>query len=160
MGYAYALWEMQTTKDLDRITAAAKLGCETGRGRFGRDSEELCAPSCADRITHLVTIWDTFHSQKELLDFLFYVYGTTISSCDVFVAAYALFLWAKEDVYLCIKMAAMLGGDTDTIGCLAAVLCCTYSGGHNIPCELVDAVKLNNTVDFEHITDCVLSMRK
>lgn len=159
MGYSYALWAMERTKDVSEITKAAKDGCRYGLHLYEYLGDRPCAPSCTYRIDHLLSVWDSFDSEKALLDFIFYVYGTTLSSCDVFIAAYALFLWAKEDVFLSIKMAAMLGGDTDTIACLAAVLCCCYGGGHNIPDEIVQAVRENNEYDFDKLADDISKMK-
>jgi ADP-ribosylglycohydrolase len=156
MGYGYALWEILSTKDIDKIINAAICGSEFGRSYINTEMDLACVPSCSHRIHHLVKILPNFSTSDELLDFLFYVYGTTISSCDVFVASFALFLWAKEDVFLGIKLATMLGGDTDTIACLTAVLCCTYAGKHNIPSDIVKAVETNNNIDFESLANRII----
>ncbi|MEG0878619.1 MAG: ADP-ribosylglycohydrolase family protein [Oscillospiraceae bacterium] len=160
MGYAYALWAMGTSTDITYITNFAKEGCIYGRAMVCQTMDLACAPACDMRITHILSVWNTFKTQENLIDFLFYVYGTTISSCDVFVAAYALFLWAKSDVFLAIKMATMLGGDTDTIACLAAVLCCAYAKKHNIPQNILNDVKTNNCIDFDKTAQYVLDFHK
>lgn len=159
MGYAWALWRMQTTDNVDAIADAAVEGCTVGWRRFGAEAEHACVPRCGDRIRHLQAVWPMLASEDALLDFLFSVYGTTLSSCDVFVAAFALFLKAGKDVFRSIRMAAMLGGDTDTIACLAAVLCCAHARGHNLPTDIVRAVRANNALDFETRADEVLTLR-
>lgn len=160
MGYGYALWEMLQTRDLNQITQAAIEGCTVGRGYVAQEMDLACLPSCVYRLRYLVKELPTFKSSDDLLDFLFYVFGTTISSCDVFVASFALFFWAKEDTFQAIRLAAMLGGDTDTIACLAAVLCCAYAGKHNIPADIVQAVERNNTIDFSGIAEKILEFKQ
>ena len=157
MAYGYALWAMKSSKDVDEITQFVLKSCLKGRFMVAQEKDLSCLPSCEKRLEHLLSVWHTFQTKDDLLDFLFYVYGTTVSSCDVFVASYALFLWAKNDVFLAIQMATMLGGDTDTIACLAAVLCCGYCGYHNIPSNIVDDVKKNNKINFPHAVQCVMT---
>lgn len=159
MGYAYALWAAGENKTIAQITDFTTQGCRYGRALYPDSMDSACFPACDWRIRHLVQNFSSFSNQNDLLDFLFYVYGTTISSCDVFVAAYALFLWAKEDVFTAIQMAAMLGGDTDTIGCLAAVLCCCYAQGHNIPPHIVQEVEQNNPYNFAKIAGYAMHCR-
>ena len=159
MGYAWALWRMQTTDSLDAIADAAIEGCAVGWNRYGEAAERACVPRCGDRIRHLQAVWSMLATEDDVLDFLFSVYGTTISSCDVFVAAFALFMKAERDVFRGIRMAAMLGGDTDTIACLAAVLCCAHAGGHNLPPDMVRAVRMSNALDFEARADDVQVLR-
>ncbi len=159
-GYGYALLEAIETKDMERITRAAVEGCARGRRYINKDGDLTCEPSCEHRIRHIVKELPEFESDDALLDFLFYVFGATISSCDVFVASFVLFLWAREDVFLAIRLATMLGGDTDTIACLAAVLCCTYAKGHNIPVDILQAVEQNNNIDFSNLADKIVEFTK
>lgn len=159
-GYGYALWEALETNDLERITRASLEGCAIGRRYLHKDGDLICEPSCEHRISHIVKELPEFENDDALLDFLFYVFGTTISSCDVFVASYALFLWAREDVFLAIRLATMLGGDTDTIACLAAVLCCTYAKGHNIPVYITKEVEQNNNINFSDLADKIVEFTK
>lgn len=148
MGYGYALYAISMDNTVEDIVKAAMTGCDIGRGFQIQGADLSCQPSCKARIPVLLDYLFRFHSDDELLDFLFYVFGTTISSCDVFIASLALFLWCKKDVYKAIRMSAMLGGDTDTIGCLAAVMCCCYAKGHNIPISIVDTVVTVNHLDL------------
>ena len=160
MGYGYALHKMGETKDMGQIIAAAIEGSKYGRTHHTEGLDDICAPSCAHRIQYLAKEIERFDDSNALLDFLFYIYGTTISSCDVFVASFALFLWAKDDVFLAIKLATMLGGDTDTIACLAAILCCAYAGEHNLPRDIVSEVKAANKLDFDGLTQCIINYKR
>jgi ADP-ribosylglycohydrolase len=152
MGYGYALFAISINHSIEDVVQSAIVGCDIGRRINAQDMDLSCSPSCKARIPVLLDYILQFHSDEELLDFLFYVFGTTISSCDVFIASLALFLWCKHDVYKAIRMSAMLGGDTDTIGCLAAVLCCCYAKGHNIPESIVSTVVTVNQLDLEDLS--------
>lgn len=152
MGYGYALHAISINHSIEDIIEAAIIGCEIGRRFHLKDMDLSCFPSCKARIPVLLDYIRQFRSEEELLDFLFYVFGTTISSCDVFIASLALFLWCRQDVFQAIRMSAMLGGDTDTIGCLAAVLCCCYGKGHNIPESIVNTVVTVNRLDLDDLS--------
>lgn len=158
LAYGYALWGMSQTRDIHQLLDWALRGCQCAEDMYPEEANRLCAPRCAERLKYLYQIWENFHTQEQLLDFLFNIFGTTVSSCDVMVAAFALFLWAKDDVMQSIEMAAMLGGDTDTIGCLAAVLCCVYADGHNIPRKIIDTVC--GKLDLEKTASQVEYIRK
>lgn len=152
MGYGHALYAISIDQTIEDILQAALIGCDIGRRINAQDMDLSCSPACKARIPVLLDYIGRFHSEDELLDFLFYVFGTTISSCDVFIASLALFLWCRQDVFKAIRMSAMLGGDTDTIGCLAAVLCCCYAKGHNIPEDIVTTVVTVNRLELDSLS--------
>ncbi|WMJ89204.1 ADP-ribosylglycohydrolase family protein [Anaerocolumna sp. MB42-C2] len=160
IGYGYALFAMTKQYSIDNIIQAALKGCEIGRKKKNEEMDLACAPSCQARIPVLLHYLPQFNSDDMLLDFLFYVFGTTISSCDVFMAAFSLFLWCRKDVYKAIRMSSMLGGDTDTIGCLAAVLCCCYGKGHNIPEQIVHTVVSSNNLNLDDLSLQIYQYRK
>jgi ADP-ribosylglycohydrolase len=159
MGYGYALYAISKNSSLDTIKQAALEGCEIGRAINVEKIDLSCFPSCKARLPIMFHYLSQFHSDNELLDFLFYVFGTTISSCDVFIAAFSIFLWCKTDVYKAIRLSAMLGGDTDTIGCLASVLCCCYAKGHNIPENIVNTVISVNHLPLEDLSHQIYQYR-
>ena len=68
-------------------------------------------------------------------------------------------MWAKDDVHLAIRLATEMGGDTDTIACLAAGLCALYAGKHNLPDDMVKLVSEANHLDFDALADMVLAAR-
>lgn len=152
MGYGYALYALSQTTDINVVTKQAIIGCKKGRHFHPELNDSECVPSCAARIKLLLKLMPRFGSDDKLLDFLFYCLGTTISSCDVFSASFGLFYWCRGDVYKSIRLSAMLGGDTDTIGCLSAVLCCMYAKGHNIPARIITDASRYNNIDFHEIS--------
>jgi len=140
--YGFALHAALHGAGSKEILLAATRG---GERLIAMAPEIHCAPSSVCRIRAL-------HSRAarltpaRLLDDLYTVYGTGLPSADVCGAVFAIFSFAKKDVWTAIRMGASVGGDTDTIAALAGALCCAYAGNHNIPKAVVDSVFLNNPI--------------
>ena len=153
MAYAFAFKKAFEDASLDEIIAAALSGAEKG---MENAPYRMCAASSADRIRYLQKILQDFDNEDELLDFLYSIYGTGLESEDICPAVFGIFLYAKGDVWLAIKLSASLGGDTDTIASLAAALCCAFAKGHNIPRDVLSYVTYENNLDFKALsTDIV-----
>ncbi|NLY19582.1 MAG: hypothetical protein GX045_11805 [Clostridiaceae bacterium] len=149
MAYAFALKKAFEGADPDEITAAALTGAKTG---MEKAPYRMCAASSADRIKYLQEILPGFKTGDELLDFLYNIYGTGLESEDICPAVFGIFLYAKDDVWLAIRLGASAGGDTDTIAALGAVLCCAFAKRHNIPENVLSAVIRENNLDFEKLS--------
>lgn len=148
--YAYALREALAGGDLAGIAAAAVRGCGAG---ISLAPYERCGASLAARIGHFISIAPGFRKPDEVLDFLYGVYGTGLESVDVASAAICIFLYAARDTWLCLRMGASLGGDTDTVAALAGALsaahCASRGEGHFIPAEILDEVVKGNGLDLQ-----------
>ena len=159
MCYAYAMRAALKGCDLQTILEEACIGAEVGKPYGSQLRVAAAAPSCAARIRFLSRMLPTLESEQELKAFLYDVLGTTQASCDCCAAAFALLIWAKEDVHLAIRLATEMGGDTDTIACLAAGLCMLYAGGHNLPEDMVQLVSCANKLDFDELAGMVMQTR-
>lgn len=159
MCYAYAMKAALKGCDLQTILAEACIGAEVGKPYGSQLRVAAAAPSCAARIRFLSKFLPTLENEQELKAFLYDILGTTQESCDCCAAAFALLIWAKEDVHLAIRLATEMGGDTDTIACLAAGLCTLYAGGHNLPQDMVELVSRANKLDFDELADMVVKTR-
>ena len=157
--YAYAMKAALKGCDLQTILAEACIGAEVGKPYGSQLRVAAAAPSCAARIRFLSKFLPTLENEQELKAFLYDILGTTQESCDCCAAAFALLIWAKEDVHLAIRLATEMGGDTDTIACLAAGLCTLYAGGHNLPADMVQLVSEANKLDFDELAEMVLRHR-
>lgn len=146
--YGYAVAAALRGATLDEILDAALRGADRACTLAPYTS---CGASSASRIRFLSAYVPTVASSSELLDFLFGVFGTGLESADVCSAVFGLFLHAKKDVWLAIRLASQIGGDTDTIAALAGALCAAYAGGHNIPAEIVDTVRSVNHLDVSAV---------
>jgi ADP-ribosylglycohydrolase len=123
------------------VTEEAMAGARAGRAVA---PYAMCAASTEARVGYLRGFVSRVASAGELLDFLFGVFGTGLESADVAAAAMGIFMYAKTDVWLAIRMGASAGGDTDTIAALAGGLCAALGGTHNIPPAVLDEVKAVN----------------
>jgi len=154
MAYAYALREALGGGDIPEIMAAAGMGAEAGAALA---PWKTCGPSLRARLEHFAAAEPGFASPDDALDFLYYVYGTGLESVDVASAALCLFSRAPQDTWLCLRMGASVGGDTDTIAALAGMLSAAYLSargkGHNIPAEVLDDVMERNGLDLVSLTD-------
>lgn len=159
MAYAFALRAAADHASVEAICDAACEGAEIGSQYGSHFRLAAVVPSCAARIRYLQEILHTLKDEEALKSFLYNIYGTTLAACDVCAAVFGLFLWAKEDVYLAIRLATEMGGDTDTISCLAASLCCLYAGKHNLPSNMVQLVASANKLDFDALAALAITGR-
>jgi ADP-ribosylglycohydrolase len=132
------------------ILGAALAGAAEGRALA---AYETCAPSLVARIKHLKLMLPLFRSEGELLDFLGEIYGTGLESVDVAAAVFGIFLHAKGDTWLAIRLGASVGGDTDTIAALAGALSAAFARGHNIPPAVLAEVTNTNDLRFEELCE-------
>lgn len=146
--YGYAVTAALQGNSINDILYAAYQGADKARSLAPYTS---CGASSSARIRFLASYVPQVSSSDELLDFLFNVFGTGLESADVCSAVFGLFLYAKEDVWLAIRLAAEVGGDTDTIAALVGALCTAYAGSHNIPAEIVDTVRTVNQLDVSAV---------
>ena len=133
----------------DEVAAAASSG-EAEGAAFA--PWPLCAASVGGRLAHFRSIMAGFGGPGAVLDFLYNVFGTGLESADVAAAALCIYFWAPGDPWLCIRMGASAGGDTDTIaalaGMLAASTCAAKGRGHGIPEGVLAEVIAGNNLDL------------
>ena len=157
MAYGYALHAAICGKDIEGILSEAKKGAEAAQAAPGSQGYPQCEASVMARLLHFEMLTSSFSDTDEVLDFIYYVYGTTLASVDVAAAAMCIFLSAMEDVWLSIRMGASVGGDTDTIAALAGALSAAYALSHcqplNIPKAIVSEVLESNKLDFDRLAE-------
>lgn len=142
--YGFALRSAFLGEGLDRIFAAAERG---GKLLMDRAVYPACAPSSVARLKK-ARILARRTDGETLSRFLFEEWGTGLPSADTCGAVFALFAFAGKDVWLALRMGAVLGGDTDTVAALAGALCAAYAKGHNIPAEVTETVLRVNRALF------------
>lgn len=157
MAYGYALHAAICGKDIEGILSEAKKGAEAAQAAPDSQGYPQCEASVIARLLHFESLGSSFSDTDEVLDFIYYVYGTTLASVDVATAAMCIFLSAMEDVWLSIRMGTSIGGDTDTIAALAGALSAAYALSHgqplNIPTAIVSEVLKNNKLDFDRLAE-------
>lgn len=92
-------------------------------------------------------------SRDEALEELYYVIGTTFETVKTIPAVLALIHLSDADPVFCSKLAASIGGDTDTIGAIACSICGAINP--NIPENLVKKLEEANNISFEQIAKSV-----
>jgi len=132
-------------KTFDEIISAMVQGANIGREMA--DSSFVGA-STGERIRFALEKIKSIKSHEKLLDFVYKVIGTTMESNEVVPAAVAIFAYAKDDVWLAIRLGASVGGDTDTIAAIAGALSSLYAKSHNVPDDIVKYVSRVNQIDF------------
>lgn len=121
----------------------------------------FCSPSVSARLSCFQILSSWMNGPGDVLDFLYGVFGTGLDSADVAAASICLYLWAPFDPWLCIRMGASAGGDTDTIaalaGMLAAASCAASGKGHGIPADVLSEVLEGNNLDLAALAERVAS---
>jgi hypothetical protein len=157
MAYAFALKTAIEAEHTDMVIHSALEGAAAG---LENAPYRICAASSAERIKYLMKIIPGFKTGDELLDFLFDIYGAGLESEDICPAVFGIFLYAKDDVWLAIRLAASMGGDTDTVAALSGALCCAFAKRHNIPHSVLTAVTDANQLDFLALSADIYSNHK
>ncbi len=156
MAYAFAMQEALDGAKPESVVNAALEGAEMGI-KFA--PYRMCAASSAHRIRYLHKILPAINTADELLDFIYNIFGVGLESEDICPAVLGIFMYAKEDVWLAIRLGASAGGDTDTVAALAGALCAAYANGHNIPHDILDHVKSENRLDFTALSNDIAKHR-
>ena len=126
---------------------AASIEASTLGQELSKDVEWAGALA-GSKVKTLMPMVQAINDDNELLDFVHDVCGTGMESNDVVPAVLLIFSYAKDDVWLAIKLASSVGGDTDTIAALVGALSSIYANGHNIPKDIVEQVINANNLDF------------
>lgn len=154
MAYAFALRTAFEAVSTDMVIHSALEGAAAG---MEHAPYRMCAASSAERIKYLKQVIPGFKTGDELLDFLFDIFGTGLESEDICPAVMSIFLYAKDDVWLAIRLAASMGGDTDTVAALSGALCCAFAKRHNIPYSVLTAVTDANQLDLSSLSADIVS---
>ncbi len=156
MSLAYALRSALMQASFDNILDAAVQGAIIGRAL---PKESFPGPSTSGRIELQLDTIPACRSTDEAIDFIYNVIGTGLESYEVGPAVIGIFLWAKDDVWLAVRMGASIGGDTDTIAALAGALSAAYAGNHNIPSGITDEVLRSNKLELQRYADLVVTLQ-
>lgn len=90
--------------------------------------------------------------------FIYDVIGTGTMTSESVTAALALAFWAQNPKKAA-EIAANMGGDTDTIGCMAAAICGAHCGISGIAAETVEFLEKTNGLHFGELVQGVMKTR-
>ncbi len=128
---------------LDVAVKAADLGSEQGF--------DLCGPNLGKRIRVAQKIALDAKDEEEFFRDVYDIVGTGLPTVQTVPAVFAAVLFAKGDPTACAKLAANLGGDTDTIGAISCGITGAYSGIERFDHEILDQVIRVNHLDLESV---------
>jgi len=125
------------------------LGNAIEAARLGeREGYETFSPSVARRLELARSIARGSDRDRALAD-LAELVGTGLPSHESVPTALALVLLSGGEPFACARMAANLGGDTDTIGAIASGVCGALAGIEAFPPRIVCRLRDVNGIDFE-----------
>lgn len=90
--------------------------------------------------------------------FIYDVIGTGTMTSESVTAALCIALWCR-DPWRAAVLAANMGGDTDTIGSMAAAICGAKTGLDHFPAEPVAELERINSLDFRGLAEKILDGR-
>jgi len=161
VAYSFAMIAAIDGANIDQIVHEAVAGAKTGATLAPWQS---CGASVAARLQYFKSIMARFGTHDEVLDFLYEIYGTGLNAVDTATGALCIFLYGQEDTWLCMRMGASVGGDTDTIAALSAALSAAYRfrrmGNPNIPIEISNEIRLVNHLDWEPVINLLFQDNK
>jgi ADP-ribosylglycohydrolase len=136
---------------LDTAVQAAELG-----GRHGSDTG---APDVADRIRHAVELVRGAPGEAAALDAVAERVGTGVATHESVPAAFALVALSPGDPWRAVRLAAGLGGDSDTIAAMAGAVAGSRTGLAGFPADAVELVRGVNGLELEPVVDGLLRLR-
>ncbi|MEM7069758.1 MAG: ADP-ribosylglycohydrolase family protein [Pseudomonadota bacterium] len=98
--------------------------------------------------------------QHTILDNIRRAIGTSVASNESVPAAFALLKFTNGDAWNAGVLAANLGGDTDTIGAIAAGMCGAISGASHLPSGKLVKLKNINQSEIDEIASGLLRVRQ
>ena len=117
------------------------------------------SPSLAARTRLAVRYAKEYKEDSRMfLEHIYDIIGAGVNTSESVPAALAI-AYYSFDVRTCALLCANLGGDTDTIGAMAAAICGGASGIGRIPGSYVDKIRQANGVDLEKYADALAKKR-
>lgn len=133
------------------VVRAAKLGARIGEELGRENGRDVPSPSIEKRIGLAAELAITAGSDAEAIKNIGDLIGVGLPAAEAVPAALGFFVAAAGDPTTAAKLAANAGGDSDTIGCMAASIAGAFVGIAAVDQELFDAVNDANEVNVERI---------
>ncbi|MEP6762320.1 MAG: ADP-ribosylglycohydrolase family protein [Sporichthyaceae bacterium] len=130
--------------------AAAEIGA--GHGHY------VPGASIADRIGWAVGLV-AGRSDEEALDEIDRLVGTGVATQEAVPAAFAIASLAPVDPWRACRLAARLGGDSDTVAAMAGAVVGACCGLSALPADAVRLVREVNDLHLEPVVDGLLALR-
>lgn len=133
------------------VVRAAKQGAELGDQLGRREGRLVPAPSVARRIDLAASIAARSRTLDEAIRDISDIVGTGLPAAEACPAAIGFFVAAQGDPFLTAVAAANAGGDSDTVGCMAAAISGAFTGLRGVPGDLVAQVESANELQLGEV---------
>ncbi|TDD10006.1 ADP-ribosylglycohydrolase family protein [Nonomuraea diastatica] len=137
--------------DLFQVVRAARRGAELGEALGGAQGRHVPGPSVAQRIDLAVTLAVQSRDLDDAIERIASVIGTGLPAAEACPAAIGLLVAAGGDPFQTAVAAATAGGDSDTVGCMAAAVAGALTGIAAVPAEAVARVEEANKLDVSRV---------
>jgi ADP-ribosylglycohydrolase len=132
--------------------AVAAAASAAGRGHWAAGADVATRISWA---TGLATGLD----QDQLIDIVYRLVGTSLATQESVPAAFAVAAACPGDPWLACRIAASLGGDSDTIAAMTGAICGACHGAGAFPDAARRTVAQVNGLDLDPLADHLLAIR-
>ena len=140
---------------IDEIIAAGMKAADMGR-KFGYT---WIGASVSRRIEMAVEITRRDMGDRERLQELYDVIGTTLAIPDSVGSAFGIFVMAEGDPKQCAIYAAQASGDADTVAAMACAIAGAWKGAGAFEQEIIDTLrKVNSDYDFDKVAQGLLTL--
>jgi ADP-ribosylglycohydrolase len=96
----------------------------------------------------------------DVIDVVYRVVGTSLATQESVPAAFAVLAASPADPWLACRIAASLGGDTDTIAAMAGAMAGACRGFAAFPAAARDLIDTVNALPLPALADALLNIRK
>lgn len=141
--------------DRDQAIACARAAARAGEHR-GHDQDKV---DVAARIDLALAIAEGPRADQACAEIAERI-GTTVASRDSVPAAFAIFKLSRGDAWQAGLLSANIGGDTDTIGAIAAGMAGACSGAASLPEDKLSTLLSVNRLDLSEIVASLLKVRQ
>lgn len=131
------------------VVRAARRGAELGAELGAAEGRVVPGPSVAARIDLAASIAVRSRDLDHAIRSLSEVIGTGLSAAEACPAAIGFFVAGAGDPLRAAVAAANAGGDSDTIGCMAAAIAGAFAGRSAVPDHLVAQIEQANDLALE-----------
>lgn len=136
-----------------------EAGYRAGRAGLRRGAL-VVSPSPVSRARVAVEIAEGAGSDDEFLQRLYDTIGATVATSETVPAAVGILVRGDADPVEVARLAANLGGDTDTIGAIATGMAGAISGASAIPADLTATLLEVNDIAPEETARRLLALRR
>jgi ADP-ribosylglycohydrolase len=141
---------------IDLMITTALECAELGRTRGNR----VAAASVVERAAVAVGFARSAETDERFLQRVYDVVGTSVLTTESVPAALGVAVRAHGDPVRAAVLAANLGGDTDTIGAMAAGICGALAGVDGVPGALRATLDTVNVLDLRPLAEALTGYRR